>query len=102
MQTLTLLQSAGFPIGDYADALTRAAISPSPLDSFEHLPADLNSLRVVLVDGAIGGSGRSVSLDARTAVVGVGLAEQPLWLTEESLYFGLPARPSTPALRAGA
>ena len=103
MQTLTLLHSAGFPIGDYAEALRREAISPSRIDNPEQLPADGNSLRVVLVDAeeerAIGaGNSRSISLDARTAVVGVGLAEQPTWLTDENLYFDIPAHPATPVL----
>jgi HD-GYP domain-containing protein (c-di-GMP phosphodiesterase class II) len=101
MQTLTLLHSAGFPIADYADALKREAISPSRIDTLQRLPADGNSLRVLLVDAeeerAIGGNG-GVSLDARTAVVGVGLAEQPKWLTGENLYFDIPANPAAPVL----
>ena len=100
MQPLTLLHSAGFPIADYADALTRESISPSRLESLVHLPSD-GKLRVVLVDAdeerVIGGNG-GVSLDARTAVVGVGLAEQPTWLTDENLYFDIPANPAAPVL----
>src|SRR5207248_3495610 len=32
------------------------------------------------------------------AVVGVGLAEQPSWLSDESVYFDLPESPSAPLL----
>src|SRR5262249_44979246 len=38
------------------------------------------------------------AIGPRTAVVGIGLSEQPNWLTEESIYFDLPENPSTPAL----
>src|SRR5437016_3729658 len=38
MQTLRLLHPAGFPIGQYADALRREAIATAALDSLEHLP----------------------------------------------------------------
>ncbi len=98
MQTLRLLHSADFPIGKYADALTREAIAPAAVESLEHLPPAGGSLRVVLIDQANGGNGRQTVLDARTAVVGVGLSEQPKWLKEEDLYFDLPANPSTFAL----
>ena len=54
MQTLTLLHSESFPIGLYADVLTREAISSSRLDSLDQLLAsDASSLRVVLVDKGI-------------------------------------------------
>jgi HD-GYP domain-containing protein (c-di-GMP phosphodiesterase class II) len=98
MQTLRLLHSADFPIGKYADALTRESISPAAVESLEHLPQDGSSLRVVLVDSANGSNGKQPTLDARTAVVGVGLSEQPKWIKDEHLYFDLPANPSAPAL----
>lgn len=97
MATLTLLHSQTFPIGRYSDAFLAASISSRPVDSLEHLGADGSSLRVVLVDPAIL-TGRSFAPDSRTAVVGIGLAEQPSWLSDETVYFHLPENPSTPIL----
>jgi len=97
MQGLTLIHSEHFPIGRYADALTRESISPFALDRLDHLKPDGGALRVVLVDAAIM-EGDSPALDSRTAVVGVGLAEQPSWLTDDSVYFHLPENPSSSVL----
>jgi len=97
MQTLTLIHSEQFPIGRYAEALTRESIAPQTLDRLDHLKPDGGALRVVVVDRIID-DGHSPSLDARTAVVGVGLTEQPLWLTEENIYLHLPENPSSPVL----
>lgn len=94
MQTLTLIHSIDFPIGRYEDALLRESIKPHSLDSLDHLSADAASLRVVLVDPAIGGNGGPSTLDARTAIVGIGLPEQPRWLNDDSIYFHLPQNPS--------
>jgi HD-GYP domain-containing protein (c-di-GMP phosphodiesterase class II) len=100
MQMLTLLHSESFPIGRYADGLIREEIAPSRLDSLDQLlsphPTDL---RVVLVDPAIlNGRRGTLRLDPRTAVVGVGLDEQPQWLADDSVYLQLPQDPSGPAL----
>jgi len=97
MQTLTLIHPEGFPIGRYADALTGERISPMSLDSLEHLGSDGGALRVVLVDPGIA-TGRPRVLDARTAVVGIGLAEQPRWLTDDNIYFHLAENPSPTVL----
>jgi HD-GYP domain-containing protein (c-di-GMP phosphodiesterase class II) len=97
MQTLTLIHPVGFPIGRYADVLTREAISSQSLDALEHLTSDGAALRVVLVDSVIV-TGRPAGIDARTAIVGIGLAEQPRWLTDDSIYFHLPENPSPAAL----
>jgi HD-GYP domain-containing protein (c-di-GMP phosphodiesterase class II) len=100
MQTLTLLHSQAFPIGQYADALTLEAISSRRLDNLEQLlSGDGNALRVVLVDPAITNGRKNIlQLDPRTAVVGVGLDEQPKWLGDDSLYLHLPEAPSTAVL----
>lgn len=100
MQTLTLLHSESFPIGLYADVLTREAISSSRLDSLDQLLiGDASSLRVVLVDkGITNGRKSSLHLDPRTAIVGVGLEEQPRWLDDDSIYLDLPENPSTGVL----
>lgn len=101
MQTLTLLHSDSFPIGLYADALTRESIASSRLDSLDQLlRGDATALRVVLVDPAIlnGRGGSALRLDPRTAVVGVGLDEQPRWLSEETIYLDLPKDPSASVL----
>lgn len=100
MQTLTLLHSESFPIGLYADVLTREAISSSRLDSLDQLlTGDGSSLRVVLVDkGIINGRQNRLQLDPRTAVVGVGLEEQPRWLNDDSIYLHLPENPATGVL----
>jgi HD-GYP domain-containing protein (c-di-GMP phosphodiesterase class II) len=97
MEPLTLIHPEGFPIGRYLDALTGESIASRSLDKLENLSSDGGALRVVLVDSAIAG-GRPSSLDGRTAIVGIGLAEQPRWLTDESIYFHLPESPSPTAL----
>lgn len=100
MQTLTLLHSQSFPIGLYAEVLTRESISSSRLDSLDQLLiGDASSLRVVLVDqGITNGRKSTLHLDKRTAVVGVGLSEQPRWLADDSIYLHLPENPSTGVL----
>ncbi len=100
MQTLTLLHSDVFPIGRYADALTRESIHSRRLGDLDQLLIiDASALRVVLVDAAVNGDHRdALRLDTRTAVVGVGLAEPPKWLADESVYVDLPADPSAPML----
>ncbi|HEX6177538.1 MAG TPA: HD domain-containing phosphohydrolase, partial [Thermoanaerobaculia bacterium] len=100
MQTLTLLHSEGFPIGRYAEALTRESIAPRSLTNLQQLSTSDGALRVLLVDRDLGAP-NLVRVDARTAVVGVGLAEQPRWLTDDSVYVQLPDSPSTPVLLAG-
>lgn len=99
MQTLTLFHSTSFPIGRYADALLRESIFARATDSLEHLPSDNAALRVILVDAAISGNGHTHDiLDSRTAIVGIGLREQPRWLKEESVYFDLPENPAPSSL----
>ncbi|HEX6084956.1 MAG TPA: HD domain-containing phosphohydrolase [Thermoanaerobaculia bacterium] len=100
MQMLTLLHSESFPIARYAEGLTRESIAPSRLDSLDQLlTADGSGLRVVLVDRGIqNGRRKALRLDPRTAVVGVGLDEQPQWLADDSVYLHLPPDPSSPAL----
>ena len=99
MQTLTLIHSKSFPIARYADALRREAIFPRVLESLDSMPTDATSLRVVLVDRAISGNGRTAAVtDIRTAVLGIGLTEQPKWLTDDCVYFDLPEDPSPVAL----
>jgi HD-GYP domain-containing protein (c-di-GMP phosphodiesterase class II) len=98
MQTLTLLHPQSFPIGRYADALLRESIDPQAIESLDHLAPDGSSLRVVLVDPSMNRNGRSAVLDPRTAIVGIGLPEQPRWLKDDSIYFELPENPSTAAL----
>jgi len=97
---LTLLHSETFPIGLYADELTRESIEPSMLDDLDQLLVnETAALRVVLVDPPIiNGRRKFLHLDARTAVVGVGLAEQPKWLADDGIYLQLPENPSTAAL----
>jgi len=98
MQTLTLLHSDAFPIGRYADALTAASISSHRLDTLDHLGAAPNVLRVLVLDRINGGNGKTVQLDSRTAVVGLGLPQQPTWLTDESVYLDLPEDPTPSVL----
>ncbi|HEY6843434.1 MAG TPA: GAF domain-containing protein, partial [Thermoanaerobaculia bacterium] len=96
MQSLRLIHSKNFPIARYADALLRESITPGALESLDQLTSDHGSLRVVLLDESMDRNG-GIS-DVRTAVVGIGLAEQPKWLTDETVYFELPENPSQPAL----
>src|SRR5205085_795796 len=99
MQTLTLIHSDAFPIARYADALGREEIAPRQVSTLANLASDGNSLRVLLVDASIGSNGHSPgSIDGRTAVVGIGLNEQPKWLSEDSVYFDLPENPPSPVL----
>ncbi len=99
MQTLTLLHSESFPIGRYVDALNRESIASHPVESLESVRPDGSTLRVVLVDAAITSRGtKSPALDNRTAIVGIGLAEQPKWLADDSVYLDLPENPSTALL----
>ena len=100
MQTLTLLHSESFPIGQYADVLTRESIASRRFDNLEQLlVGEPSALRVVLVDaGIINGRKAALQLDPRTAVVGVGLSEQPNWLADDSIYLHLPENPSTGVL----
>jgi HD-GYP domain-containing protein (c-di-GMP phosphodiesterase class II) len=98
MHTLTLLHSSQFPIARYAEALTREAIAPLSVSSLDEITSDgAGSLRVVLVDPAISGNGRA-TVDGRTAIVGIGLEEQPKWLTSENVYLTVPEDPSPAAL----
>jgi len=95
MHTLTLLHPETFPIGRYADALKREAISPTSLRSLDLVLPENSSLRVVLVDPAITrGANTSFHVGNRTAVLGIGLAEQPKWLNDNNIYLHLPANPS--------
>ena len=95
MQPLTLIHSDRFPIALYADAFRRESISPRTVASFEHVsPADTSTLRVLLVDPSIGNNGSPLRVDGLTAIVGVGLDEQPRWLTDDSIYVDVPADPS--------
>jgi len=91
MQSLTLLYSDSFPIGRYSDALMAASISPARLEDHGNVAG--NALRVVVVD-----NGQTVSVDARTAVLGVGLSQQPSWLTDDTVYLEVPGDPSTALL----
>jgi len=100
MQTLTLLHSETFPIGRYTDALTSASIASLPLGKIDQLKTSA-SLRVVVLDPSNGGNGQTVPVDARTALVGVGWAEQPGWLTDESIYLDLPNDPAPDVLLKG-
>jgi HD-GYP domain-containing protein (c-di-GMP phosphodiesterase class II) len=93
MQTLTLIHPENFPIGKYADALQRESIAPLPVARLDQIPPDAGSLRVLLIDPAINSTGPS-PLGGRTAVVGIGLAEEPPWLSDDSVYVDLPADPS--------
>ncbi|HYS53347.1 MAG TPA: HD domain-containing phosphohydrolase [Thermoanaerobaculia bacterium] len=99
MHTLTLIHSKSFPIARYAEALERESISPLVMESLDRVPSDAHALRVVLVDPAISGNGGAADItDRRTAIVGVGLREEPRWLTDETVYFDLPENPSPAAL----
>ncbi len=100
MQMLTLLHSDSFPIGRYAEGLTSESIEPELLDDLDQLRTpDGSGLRVALVDrDIIGGRRAALQLDARTAVVGVGLEDQPQWLAGDAVYLHLPPDPSAPAL----
>ena len=99
MQTLTLLHSESFPIGQYVEALKRESISPLSVHSLDSVERDGTSLRVVLVDQAIARSAKaSRAVDSRVAIVGIGLDEAPKWLTDDNIYLHLPENPSPTVL----
>jgi HD-GYP domain-containing protein (c-di-GMP phosphodiesterase class II) len=100
MQTLTLIHSESFPIGKYSDVLRGESIAARSVVSLDQIAQDGGSLRVILIDPAIN-NGRPSSLDARTAIVGIGLDEEPKWLGGDSIYVGLPAEPSHSSLLNG-
>ncbi|HEX7708121.1 MAG TPA: HD domain-containing phosphohydrolase [Thermoanaerobaculia bacterium] len=97
---LTLLHPDSFPIGPYTDLLGRESIAPRRFSRLEELLVrDAASLRVVLLDRGTVEAGRGMlDLDTATAVVGVGLDEQPSWLSDESIYLHLPVSPSPSVL----
>ena len=95
---LTLLHSDRFPIGRYADALLRESIAPHAVPSLDDIGVEGGTLRVVLVDPTIGGNGRGLVFDNRTAILGVGLVNQPSWLGEDSVFLHIPENPSPPVL----
>src|SRR5688572_16378580 len=97
MQTLTLLHSDTFPIGKYTEALLRESIAPKAVGSSQLQPGDGNSLRVLLIDRDNTADATNV-VDHRTAIVGVGLDEQPRWLSDDNVYLQLPENPSTTVL----
>jgi hypothetical protein len=100
MQTLTLFHSESFPIGKYRDALSEASIASQSVPTLDQLASEPGALRVILVDPAIN-NGRPSSLDGRTAIVGIGLDEEPKWLGEETIYIDLPSDPSQASLLRG-
>ena len=79
MQMLTLLHSETFPIGRYAEGLSRESIAAGRLHSVDELRTpDGPGLRVALVDrNLLGGRRAALQLDPRTAVGGVGPDHQP-------------------------
>jgi HD-GYP domain-containing protein (c-di-GMP phosphodiesterase class II) len=94
MQTLTLLHSEAFPIGRYADVLSRESIAARRLDDLDQLRTADPSLRVALVDrGVLNGRTEALQLDGRTAIVGIGLEGHPAWLADDGVYLQLPADP---------
>ncbi|HSY48905.1 MAG TPA: HD domain-containing phosphohydrolase [Thermoanaerobaculia bacterium] len=97
MQTLTLIHSESFPIGGYADALRRESIVPLALASLDQLKPEAGALSVILLDPAIK-NGRPSSFNGNLAIVGIGLDEQPEWLTDDSIYIELPGSPSRASL----
>jgi len=98
MQSLKLIHSTTFPIGRYAEALLRESISAGTVENLDQLLPSDNALRVVLLDRSIPGTTRVRPDDPRTAVVGIGLSEQPQWLTDQSVYIDLPENPTPAAL----
>ncbi len=102
MQTLTLYHPESFPIALYEDALQRESISPRPLATLEALALDPGSLRVVVVDALLAASSQQAGApDSRTAIVGIGLAEQPAWLTDDTVYLQVAASPSPAVFLSG-
>lgn len=96
MQTLTLIHPEDFPIGHYADALGREAISTSSFRRLDQLGSDGNALRIVVMEP--GTDGIPDCVGDRTAFLGVGLQEQPEWLADQQTYLQVPANPSAPVL----
>lgn len=100
MQTLMLLHSDAFPIGRYSEALKGEAISHQRFETLEGIGPDGGSLRVILM-GRNDPDGERGPFDRQTAIIGLGLEEQPRFLSEEDVYLNLPENPSTPVLLSG-
>lgn len=95
MLTLTLLHSDTFPIARYAAALDGEQIVTRAAGSAE--PAGGPALQILLADASMDGSQPS-GVDARTAVIGLGLTAPPSWLGAKSSFLELPADPAPAAL----
>ena len=93
---LTLIHSDAFPIGNYREALARESIAVRPASNAEK--RDPGSLRVVLVDQTLARNGASAFADASTAIIGVGLDEQPQWIREDDVYLSVSEAPDQKAL----
>jgi HD-GYP domain-containing protein (c-di-GMP phosphodiesterase class II) len=97
MEALTLIHSPAFPIAKYREALQEESIAATSVADVGNFHAD-GKLAVVLLDPTLTGNGHApAGVDGGVAVVGVGLAQQPAWLTNENFYLHLPEGPS-PAL----
>jgi HD-GYP domain-containing protein (c-di-GMP phosphodiesterase class II) len=93
MQTLTLLHSGSFPIERYAEALKRETIATGLISSAAG--GSSSALRLLVVDPSLNGTGLPLDPDGHDAVLGVGLAGQPSWLSAETVYIDLPPDPSS-------
>jgi HD-GYP domain-containing protein (c-di-GMP phosphodiesterase class II) len=98
MEALTLIHSPAFPIAKYREALLEESIAATSVADVENFHAD-GKLAVVLLDPTLTGNGHSpAGVDGGVALVGVGLAQQPAWLTNENFYLHLPESPSPAVL----
>lgn len=96
---LSLIHSVSFPIERYAGALRAESISLRPIQHLAELPPAADSLNVILLDPTLAPNGRiSLPADLRTTALGIGLQDNAQLLSDDRIYFHLPAEPSSLSL----
>lgn len=99
MELLNLIHSSSFPIDRYRQALANQSIAPLSINAMSEIEADPGRLSVILLDGQLAASARSVApLSPKTAIVTIGLTETPSWLGSDSTYLNIPPDPSLQVL----
>jgi HD-GYP domain-containing protein (c-di-GMP phosphodiesterase class II) len=93
MRDVSLIHSLSFPIERYQDVLSAEAIPAVRIGNPATTP-----MSIILVDAQIAAEGFVASSDHRFAYLGVGIAGQADWLTDDRIYLHLPADPSSPML----
>src|SRR5688572_10281232 len=99
MEALSLIHSVEFTVARYADALRQERVSLHPIDKLDDLKNGRDGLNVLLLDQRLAPNGKvDLPVDVRIATVGLGLQDSSQLLSDERIYFHLPANPSAGTL----